>query len=79
MKSAKVQRSMTGRLLKPLTVGTCAAFLAGGQLYYTSPVVAVESADKHRICFETQDSRYSLSLRPFPPAAFRLSPAMLAA
>lgn len=79
MNSAKVQRNMTGRLLKPLSVGTCAAFLAGGQVYYTSPVVTVEYANDRRICFETQDSRYSLSLRPCPPAALRLFPAMLAA
>lgn len=79
MKHPKKQYLLHGDLLCPLAVGRCAAFMADGQVYRTSPVVVVECADSRLAVFETQNSRYSLSLSPFPPAAMSLAPARLAA
>lgn len=79
MKSEKKRYTLHGRLLRPLEVGQMAALLTDGRVYCTSPVVAVEHADGRRICFETRDGRYSLSLRPLPPAASRSFSSMLAA
>lgn len=79
MNQGKKQYALYGRLLRPLTVGQPAAFLSGGKLYCTSHVVAVKSVDARCVEFETENSRYRLSLCPFPPAAVNLLPAGLAA
>lgn len=79
MKSKKKRYTLYGRLLRPLEVGQMAALIADGQVYCTSPVVTVDRADSRRVCFETRDGRYSLSLRPLPPAASRSFSAMPAA
>ncbi len=75
----KTRHELSGRLMYPLTVGDCAVFIADGQIYRTSRVVDITLEDKAFVQFETQNSRYSLSLRPFPTAAISRYPVCLAA
>lgn len=79
MKHGKKQYVLYGRLLRPLAIGRPTALIADGRIYCTSPVATVERADSRRVCFETRDGRYSLLLRPFPPAASRSFSSILTA
>lgn len=79
MNKEKERYEMCAKLLRPLAVGKSAVFVSDGQLYQTSRVVAVEYEDAQNARFETLNSRYSLSSRPFPSAAVSLFPVRLAA
>lgn len=68
MNKEKEQRTLCGRLLRPVMIGKSAVFLANGRLYRTSPVVDISHNDEDFIQFETENRYYSLSVAPFPPA-----------
>lgn len=68
MNEKKEQHTLYGRLLRPVTIGKSAVFLANDQIYKTSHVVDISYEDDELIQFETENSCYSLSVAHFPPA-----------
>lgn len=68
MNKEKQQHTLYGRLLRPVSIGARAAILANGLIYWTSKVVDISYEDDDFIQFETENSCYSLSVAPFPPA-----------
>ena len=68
MNKEKEQRTLYGRLLCPVTIGTRAVILSNGLVYWTSKVVDISYEDDDFIQFETENNCYSLSVAPFPPA-----------
>ncbi len=79
MKKEKRELLLTGKLMRPITVGKSALFAADGQIYHTSRVVALHEQDKEHVHFETLNTHYHLSMRPFPLAAISPLPVRLAA
>lgn len=65
----KKQTSLSGVLMYPLSIGTCAWILYGGQYIRTSPVVAVHSVGAQEIRFETRNTLYRLLPKSTPQAA----------
>ena len=74
MTKSKKSIVMRGALLRPLALGQSALLHAGGKVYHTSRVVAVQSDDLVR--FETLNSIYCLSMSPFPLAVCNPLPMM---
>lgn len=68
MNKEKEQRTLYGRLLRPVIVGKSAVILASGKIYRTSHVVNISHDDEDFIQFETENRYYSLSVAHFPPA-----------
>lgn len=79
MKKEKNELTLSGRLMRPITIGKSALFAAGGQIYHTSRVVALHEQNDEHIHFETLNTHYHLSMRPFPLAAISPLPVRLAA
>ena len=79
MKKDKKSIYLNGSLLRPLTVGQGAIVHAGGMVYHTSRVVAIQEQSEESIRFETLNSFYHLSTSPFPLAAVSPLPVRLAA
>lgn len=69
MKKEKKQIVLNGSLLRPLFIGQGALLHAQGKIYHTSRVVAILEQSEDCIRFETQNSKYHLSMSPFPLAA----------
>lgn len=61
----KKEIALSGKLLRPLTVGEYAFISAGGQLLRTSPVISIKQSTDHSIKFETANSLYHLMFHPF--------------
>ena len=78
MKKNKKEIVLSGRLLRPLTVGQSAFFYACGQICHTLPVVSIHEQTEDFVCFETAKAEYHLSLSPFPRSASAMIPASLA-
>lgn len=78
-KAKKKEYWLRGRLLCPVTVGMPAFFSTGEKTYQTSPVVAIHDENEDGIYFETRNTHYHLSTRPFPLAAISPLPVRLAA
>lgn len=51
---------LTGTLLMPLSVGSCAIFQHNGQTVRTSRVVAITDVSSNSISFETMNTNYKL-------------------
>ncbi len=64
----KKETTLTGTLLCPLVVGSCALILHRGQLMRTSTVVAIQSIGAGEIRFETRNTYYRLLPSPRPQA-----------
>lgn len=79
MKKEKEQRTLYGRLLRPLAVGKGTVILANNLIYVTSRVVDISHEDDMLIQFETENRYYSLAVAPFPPAVTNPLPERLAA
>lgn len=76
MKKDKTSIFMDGTLLRPLAVGQSAIVHAGGKLYHTSRVVAIQEQTKNSVRFETLHSFYHLSTSPFALAVMHTPPAL---
>ena len=68
MKKSQTEIHLNGSLLRPLTIGQGALVHAGGKIYHTSRVQAIHEQTEESIYFETLNSEYHLSMRPFPLA-----------
>ena len=68
MKKSKKEIHLDGSLLRPLTIGQGALVHAGGKVYRTSRVQVIHEQTEESIYFETLNSEYHLSMRPFPLA-----------
>lgn len=79
MKKEKKELTLCGKLMRPITIGKGALITAGGQIYHTSRVVALHEQDEDHVHFETLNTHYYLSMRPFPLAAISPLPVRLAA
>lgn len=79
MKKKKKEVELCGKLMCPITIGKSALFAAGGQIYHTSRVVALHEHNDEHVHFETINTHYHLSMRPFPLAAVCPLPVSLAA
>lgn len=79
MKSKKKEIYLDGSLLRPLSIGQGALLQSGGKVYHTSRVLAIHEQNEECIHFETLNSEYHLSMRPFPLAAISPLPVRLAA
>lgn len=77
-KEKKKKVTLNGMLLSPLIIGQRAVFSAEGNVYYTSPVVAVRESSKDHIRFETMNTHYHLLMSPFPLSSANLLPAGMA-
>ncbi len=64
----KKETTLTGTLLCPLAVGSCALILHRGRLMCTSTVVAIQSTEASEIRFETKNTYYRLLPSPHPQA-----------
>ncbi len=60
---------LSGVLMYPLEVGSCALILNQGNVIRTSRVVAIHRKRRDEIRFETMNTNYRLLLDPFPRAA----------
>ncbi len=78
-KTKKKEYWLRGYLLRPVTVGMPAFFTTGEKTYQTSLVVAIHNESEDDIYFETRNTHYHLSTRPFPLAAISPLPVRLAA
>lgn len=65
----KKSTTLYGSLLYPLTVGHCAMIWYRGRLMRTSQVVAIHRCTADMICFETENTNYTLLLGPAQQAA----------
>lgn len=79
MKKEKKELTLCGKLMSPIKVGKIALIASGGQIYHTSRVVALHELDEDHVHFETLNTHYHLSMRPFPLAAVSPLPVSLAA
>ena len=79
MKKLKKEIHLNGSLLRPLTIGQGVLLHAGGKIYHTSRVQAIHEQTEESIHFETLNSEYHLSMRPFPLTAISPLPVRLAA
>lgn len=79
MKKEKTKRDLCGKLMRPIAIGKSAIFTAHGQVFHTSRVVALHEMSEDYIHFETLNTHYHLSIRPFPQAVVLPIPASLAA
>ena len=79
MKKIKKKVELCGKLMCPITVGKSAIFAANGQIFHTSRVVALHEQDDEYVHFETVNTHYHLSVRPFPLAVICPLPVSLAA
>lgn len=80
MMNSKKTVSLSGMAVLPVTVGSRAVLVCGGQVIRTSQVVAVHKHTSEELRFETMNSNYSVTLTPFPLAAVSLVPSgMMAA
>lgn len=79
MKKTKKEFYLDGSLLRPIVIGQGALLQSGGKVYHTSRVLAIHEQTEERIHFETLNSNYYLSMRPFPLAAISPLPVRLAA
>lgn len=79
MKKEKKNLKLYGKLMCPITIGKSAIFAAGGQIYHTSRVVALHEQNNEHIHFETINTHYHLSMRPFPLTVVCPLPVRLAA
>lgn len=69
MNRKKKELKLYGQLMRPILVGKSAVFTSGGQIFHTSRVVALHEQTDDYIHFETVNTHYRLSTRPFPQAA----------
>jgi len=60
---------VTGVLASPLEEGARALIRRGGDFIHTSRVVEVREVAADRVCFETMNSVYHVSLVPLPFSA----------
>lgn len=67
----KKYTTLKGTLLCPLAIGSCALILHRGQVMRTSRIVAIQSLSPSEVCFETQNTYYTLLPDPLPWAASR--------
>lgn len=75
----KAMKMLEGVLVRPLSVGSSALFLHGGELVRTSKVVAVHGAITGGVSFETLNTRYYLLTGPtYEPEANQCPVAMAA-
>lgn len=79
MNEEKQMKTLTGALLRPLTVGTRAVILHRGLVTLTSQVEAIHKRTEEEICFETRNSLYRVLTGPVRSPAVSLSPMLLAA
>ena len=79
MKKAKKKIRKIGKLLRPLVIGQGAYVYIGGVPLHTSRVVAIYEQTEELVHFETMNSDYYLTTRPFPTAVINPLPVSLAA
>lgn len=79
MKKQKKEIYLNGSLLRPLVIGQGAMIQADGKIYHTSRVQTIHEQTDECIRFETLNSKYHLSMYPFPLAAISPLPVRLAA
>ncbi len=60
----KTHRTLSGSLMHPLCVGSCAFIRHESGYTRTSRVVAIKSVSREEICFETQNTHYRLVPEP---------------
>lgn len=57
---------VSGVLATPLREGSRVLIRCGGSFIYTSLVVEIRESSADRVCFETMNSVYHVSLEPIP-------------
>lgn len=65
----KPAKTLSGVLMRPLTVGTKAVIVHHGQITLTSRVVDIHSRTEDEVRFETLNSEYRLLTGPFHQSA----------
>lgn len=75
----KKEVSLHAMVALPITVGNCAILFSGGDIIRTSRVVAIHQHTPKEIRFETLNTRYRVSMDPFPLAAVNPLPVSAAA
>lgn len=65
----KKTTTLSGVLMYPLEVGSCALILNRGRVLRTSRVVAIHRKKRDEIRFETMNTNYRLLLDPSPQTA----------
>ena len=65
----KKTTTLSGMLMRPLTVGECAFIRYQGRTMRTSRVVAIKSVGAGEICFETMNTHYRLLPESVPEEA----------
>ena len=64
MTMAKISRIISGRPVRPISVGEPALIHEGDGLRRTTPVVGVRPISSREIRFETRNTRYVLKIVP---------------
>ena len=78
MNPEKQERTLRGMALLPLSVGSRAVLLSGGQVIWTSRVVSIQTQTEEELCFETLNTNYCIKMAPSPQAASLLPTAAAA-
>lgn len=75
----KTTKTLSGALMRPLTVGMKAVILHQGQITLTSRVVAIHGQTDDEVRFETKNTHYRLLTGPFREPVMNLLPMAMAA
>lgn len=75
----KTTKTLSGALMRPLTVGMKAVILHQGQITLTSRVVAIHDQMDDEVWFETKNTHYRLQTGPICQPAVNSFPMAMAA